>query len=189
MRLNGDKFMFAVCDGMGSGNQAKSTCETSMSLIENFYKAGFSSELVLSSVNKLLAMQKTDVFSALDVCVLDLKNGLGDFIKMGSPSGFIISSQECKIVSAGALPLGIVDVAQPVTQKLVISDGDTILLFTDGVADSFSDDQKISDFLKDNYSTNPQVIADRLLDQALANNNGRALDDMTILAVKVFNNN
>lgn len=188
MRLSGDKFMFAVCDGMGSGEQAKSTCETSMSLIENFYKAGFSSELVLSSVNKLLTLQKTDVFSALDVCVIDLKNGLGDFIKMGSPSGYIISNQECKIVSAGALPLGIVDNAKPVTQKMVVGDGDTILLFTDGVADSFSDDQKIADFLKDNYSSNPQVIVDRLLEQALANNNGRALDDMTVLAVKIFNN-
>lgn len=188
MRLSGDKFMFAVCDGMGSGEQAKSTCETSMSLIENFYKAGFSSELVLSSVNKLLTLQKTDVFSALDVCVIDLKNGLGDFIKMGSPSGYVISNQECKIISAEALPLGIVESAQPVTQKRVISDGDTILLFTDGVADSFSDDQKIADFLKDNYSSNPQVIVDRLLEQALANNNGRALDDMTIMAVKVFNN-
>lgn len=188
MRLSGDKFMFAVCDGMGSGDQAKSICETSMSLIENFYKAGFSSELVLSSVNKLLAMQKTEVFSALDVCVLDLKNGLGDFIKMGSPSGYILSDQECKIVSAGALPLGVIDGAQPVTQKLVLSDGDTILLFTDGVADSFSNDQEISDFLKNNYSSNPQIVVDKLLEQALANNNGRALDDMTILAVKVFNN-
>lgn len=188
MMLSGDKFMFALCDGMGSGEQAKSICETSMSLIENFYKAGFSSELVLSSVNKLLTMQKTDVFSALDVCVLDLKNGLGDFIKMGSPSGYIISSKECKIISASALPLGIVEHAQPVTQKLVVDDGDIILLFTDGVADSFSDDQKIADFLKDNYSVNPQTIVDKLLQQALANNNGRALDDMTILAVKVFNN-
>lgn len=188
MRLSGDKFMFAVCDGMGSGEQAKSTCETSMSLIENFYKAGFSSELVLSSVNKLLTMQKSDVFSALDVCVIDLKNGLGDFIKMGSPSAYILSSQECKIISAEALPLGIVEVAQPVTQKIVVSDGDIILLCTDGIADSFSDDQKIADFLKNNFSANPQIIADKLLEQALANNNGRALDDMTILAVKIFNN-
>lgn len=188
MRLSGDKFMFAVCDGMGSGQQAKSTCETSMSLIENFYKAGFSSELVLSSVNKLLTMQKTEAFSALDVCVVDLKNGLGDFIKMGSPSGYVISSQECKIISAGALPLGIVDSAQPVTQKIVLDDGDMILLFTDGIADSFSDDQKIADFLKNNCSSNPQVVADRLLEQALANNDGRAKDDMTVLAVKIFNN-
>ncbi len=188
MRLDGDRFMFALCDGMGSGKDASHTSETAMSLIENFYKAGFDSELVLSSVNKLLSLQKEDKFSALDVCILDLKNGLGDFIKMGSPCGFVLSENDCKLVESGALPLGIVDKVSPVTKKMVMSAGDIVLLFTDGVADSFSSDGAIAEFVKNSYSTNPQVLADKLLEQALANGNGRAMDDMTVIAVKVYNN-
>ena len=188
MRLDGDRFMFALCDGMGSGEEAEKTSETSMSLIENFYKAGFDSDLVLSSVNKLLSLQKEEKFSALDVCVLDLKNGVGDFIKMGAPCGIIMSENECKIVDGGSLPLGIIDKAPPVTKKLVVSSGDIIILFTDGIADSFASDADIQDFIKESYSNNPQIIADRIVEQALANNNGRAIDDMTVLAIKVFNN-
>lgn len=188
LRLDNDRYMFGLCDGMGSGNQAEQTSALAMSLIENFYKAGFDSDLVLSSVNKLLTLQKEDKFSALDICVLDLKNGLGDFIKMGSPCSIIVNENECKRVESGALPLGIVDRFEPVTKKLVISSGDTILLFTDGVADAFASDGDIEMFIKSAYSSNPQLLADKLLQQALANGNGRAKDDMTILAIKVFDN-
>ena len=185
-RLNDDRFMFALCDGMGSGREAENTSEVAIGLIENFYKAGFESELVLSSVNKLLSLQREEKFSALDVCVLDLKNGLADFIKMASPISIILSSEEAKIVGSGALPLGIVDKAAPATKKMVVSSGDNIVLMSDGVSDSFASDQVLEDFVKSCYSQNPQVIADKLLDQALANNDGRARDDMTVLVVKVF---
>ena len=35
------KFLFAINDGMGSGEQAENASELSISLVENFYKAGF----------------------------------------------------------------------------------------------------------------------------------------------------
>ena len=189
MRLDGDKFMFAICDGMGSGSEAEQVSQTAISLIENFYKAGFDSELVLSSVNKLLSLQKEDKFSALDVCVLDLKSGLGDFIKMGAPCGFVVNEEGCRLVQSGALPLGVVDKFNPVTKKLVVGDGDVVVMFSDGVADAFATDETLQDFVKSVYSPNPQTIADKLLEQALANCNGRAMDDMTVLVIKAFNNN
>lgn len=188
MRLDGDRFMFAICDGMGSGDEAEQTSQTAISLIENFYKAGFDSELVLSSVNKLLSLQKEDKFSALDVCVLDLKSGLGDFIKMGAPCGFVVSEEGCTLVESGALPLGIVDKFNPITKKLVVSDGEIVVMFSDGISDAFASDKSIQDFIKTIYSPNPQIIADKLLEQALANSDGRAMDDMTVLAIKIFNN-
>ena len=107
---------------------------------------------------------------------------------MGSPCSIIVNENECKRVESGALPLGIVDRFEPITKKLVISSGDTILLFTDGVADAFASDGDIEMFIKSAYSSNPQLLADKLLQQALANGNGRAKDDMTILAIKVFDN-
>ena len=187
LRLDGDKFMFALCDGMGSGEEAEKTSEVAIGLIENFYKAGFESEVVLSSVNKLLSLQKEDKFSAIDVCILDLKNGLADFIKMASPASIIMSSESSKVIGSENLPLGIIDKVEPVTKKLVVGDGDNIILMTDGVADSFASDQAVEDFVKSCYSLNPQNIADKILEQALANNDGRAKDDMSVLVVKVFN--
>ncbi len=185
-KLDGDRFMFALCDGMGSGKEAENTSEIAIGLIENFYKAGFESDLVLSSVNKLLSLQREEKFSALDVCVVDLKSGLADFVKMASPASIIMSSEGSKKIGSGALPLGIVDKAAPVTKKMVVGDGDNIILITDGVSDSFASDEAMEDFVKSCYSSNPQNIADKILEQALANNDGRPRDDMTVLVVKIF---
>ena len=126
--------------------------------------------------------------SRLACRALCLKSGLGDFIKMGAPCGFVVSEEECKLVQSGALPLGVVEKASPVTQKIVIGGGDVVVMFSDGVADSFASDQSIGDFIKQNFSPNPQSLADEILNQALANCNGRAVDDMTVLVVKIFNN-
>ena len=185
-RLNGDRFMFSLCDGMGSGKDAENTSEIAIGLIENFYKAGFDSDLVLSSVNKLLSLQREEKFSALDVCVLDLKNGFADFVKMASPISLIMSNENVSRIESGALPLGIVDKVNPTTKKVVVSSGDNIVLVTDGVSDSFATDGAFEDFVKSCYAKNPQTIADKILEQALANNDGCARDDMTVMVVKVF---
>lgn len=185
-RLNGDRFMFSLCDGMGSGKDAENTSEIAIGLIENFYKAGYNSELVLSSANKLLSLQREEKFSALDVCVLDLKNGFADFIKMASPISLIMSNESVTKIESGALPLGIVDKVSPTTKKVVVSSGDNIIFVTDGVSDSFATDDAFEDFVKSCYSKNPQLIADKILQQALANNDGCARDDMTVMVVKIF---
>ena len=88
-RLDGDKFMFAICDGMGNGEKAGEKSETTIGLIENFYKAGFDNEIILSSVNRLLNLEKDDIFSTIDICTIDLKSGIADFVKMGASSSYI----------------------------------------------------------------------------------------------------
>jgi len=186
IRLNENKFLFAICDGMGSGEKAKETSNVAISLIENFYKAGFDNDIILSSVNKLLVLQREESFSAIDVCVVDLSSGIIDIIKMGSPSGFILSQSEVKTIEGGALPLGIVGESKPSIQKYVIDENEYVIMMSDGISDSFASDRQLSDFISRIKSTNPQSIADEIMEKALANNTGRAVDDMSILVVKIF---
>ena len=186
IRLDGDKFMFAVCDGMGSGEKAGEKAETTISLIENFYKAGFANDIILSSVNKLLNLEKQDIFSTLDICVVDLKNGIADFVKMGASSSFIRGNDGCEIIESGALPIGIVDNAKPLTKKVVLNDKDFIILCSDGVCDSFASDGDFRDYILTIKTANPQEFADEIINHALANNSGYAVDDMTCLVVKIF---
>ena len=88
-KLTDSKFMLALCDGMGHGKKANKASELSISLIENFYKAGFDNQTILTSVNSLLNMGREEMFSALDVSVIDLKSGEVDFIKQGATIGFV----------------------------------------------------------------------------------------------------
>lgn len=186
LKLDSEKFMFALCDGMGSGEKAEEASETAIGLVENFYKAGFENEIVMSSVNKLLNLQKEEVFSAIDICVLDLKNGIADFIKMGTPNCFVLSKERCHIIEGGALPLGIVEEGNAKSQKAILERGDFIVLVTDGISDSFATDDQFTEFLCSLSDKNPQSMSDKILEKALANNHGLAKDDMTCLVVKIF---
>lgn len=185
-RLDGDKFMFAICDGMGSGQEAGEKSQTAVGLVENFYKAGFDNEIILSSVNKLLNLEKDDIFSTIDIVVIDLKNGIADFVKMGSASSYIRGQDECKIIECSSLPIGILQDVNTVTKKVVLNEKDMIVLCSDGINDAFGSDSQFRDFLLTIKSVNPQEVADKILERALANNNGYAVDDMTCLVVKIF---
>ena len=186
VKLDGDKILFAISDGMGSGEKAEQTSELSISLIENFYKAGFDNDLILSTVNKLLNLHKEEIFSALDIAILDEKNGLVDFIKMASPNSYILNENECQTVEAGALPIGIVEETKPLVKKNVISAKDFLILVSDGISDSFGKEEELVECIKAIKTKNPQEFADELLERALACNNGYAVDDMTVIVVKIL---
>ena len=186
VRLDGEKVLFAISDGMGSGEKAERSSELSIGLIENFYKAGFDNDLILSTTNKLLTLHKEEIFSALDICVLDEKSGLVDFIKMASPNSFLLNDDACQTIETGALPLGIVDESKPLIKKHVVSAKDFLILISDGISDSFESADELSDCIKSIKTKNPQEFADELLERALACNNGYAVDDMTVLVVKII---
>lgn len=186
IKIDSDKFMMALCDGMGSGKKAESTSNLAMGLVENFYKAGFENDVILSSVNKLLTIGNEDVFSALDLLVVDLRKGIADVIKLGAPCGYVKEKNETKIVESGALPLGILQDIEPVSKKLVLKNGDYVVLCTDGISDSFKTDKELSDFINNLKHTNPQKMAESILEKALENCGGSAIDDMTIIVAKIF---
>ena len=160
-RLDGDRFIFAICDGMGSGAQAGKKAETTIGLIENFYKAGFESEIILSSVNRLMNLESSDIFSSIDICIVDLKDGIADFIKMGATTSYVRGEEGCKIVECSALPVGILDNAKAYTKKIVLQNKDNIILCSDGINDAFGSDGEFKDFLLTVKAQNPQEYADR----------------------------
>lgn len=186
LKLGVDKFLFALCDGMGSGKEANEVSESAISLVENLYKAGFDSDLVVSSANKLLNLQKEEVFSAVDICVFDLKNGIADFVKMGTPSSFLLGKDRCQIIEGEALPLGIVNESQAKDQKIILDSGDFVVLATDGISDSFDSDESFGNFLCSLREKNPQTLSDKILEKALKNNQNIPKDDMTVLVVKIL---
>ncbi len=186
VRIREDKFLIAISDGMGSGEDAEKVSSTSLSLIESFYKAGLSGELILSTVNKLLAVNTEDTFTALDISVIDLKTCSADFIKYGAPYGFIIGNQGIKIVESNTLPLGILEELKPSVCQSELNDGDMLLLVSDGVSDAFGCSSEVIDFLKSVPARNPQSLADQTIKQAIERTNGLKKDDMTALCVRIF---
>ncbi len=184
IKTDNGKCIVALCDGMGSGDKAEKMSATSIGLVENFYRAGFDNDTVLSCVNRLLVGSGNEVFCAVDVCVVDMYNGLADFIKLGAPLGLVKCNGVVEIVCGSSLPLGVLDEMKPSVTKKALAEGDVAVLLSDGVTDCFSDANVIAAVFAETSCTNPQSIAEVILNRALKLC-GNPRDDMTVLAVKL----
>ncbi|MCQ2387765.1 MAG: SpoIIE family protein phosphatase [Clostridia bacterium] len=186
VRISDDKFLVAISDGMGSGEKAQEISSISLSLIESFYKAGMKSDLILNTVNKLLSINAEDSFSALDISVIDLKNKSVDFIKYGSPYGYIINEGGIKIVEANTLPMGIIKELKPSVCSTKLNDGDMILLTSDGISDAFGNSNAVLEYIRRLPAKNPQTLSDSIIKKALELSHNKRKDDMTVLAVRIY---
>lgn len=186
IRLGGNKFLLALCDGMGAGKAAHKMSAMTLGLIEDFYKVGFDNDVVLESVNKLLAINNHENYSTLDVCLIDLEKEIADFIKVGSPFGLIKRENNIEVVEGGALPIGALDSVSPSIYKTTISAKDIVLMATDGVIDMFETGEDMIEFVSHLATNNPQTIAEAILNEALIRSDMSAKDDMTVLVARTY---
>ncbi len=186
VKLQNGKYLIALCDGMGSGKKAKELSNLTISLIENFYKAGFDNDTILSSINKLLCLNTEESFSSVDLCVLDLHSNLCDIVKLGATYGIIKHLDGCEVVEGSALPIGVLEESHPHISKKVLNEFDIILLFSDGITDTFKTEEELLHFIASDNTINVQTLCENILDRAIDLNNGEVKDDMTVVAVRVF---
>lgn len=176
-----NKKIFALADGMGSGQKASLVSMRSLNMIENFYRAGFEDGLILSLVNQLLCLVGDDDFSALDIAVIDTADGGLDVIKLGATSGFILRKDAVEVLKSNAPPVGIVDKINPTTARHQLYDGDMVILASDGVVDTLGESGVI-DVVSEANTSNPQTLADRILLTALG---AGAEDDCTVMVMRL----
>lgn len=186
IKIDERTFLCALSDGMGSGPHARRISDTSLSLIESFYRAGLSGDAVLSTVNRLLAFGREESFACIDTAAVDLDSGRADIVKIGSPLAFLLTETQTEILESESLPLGILDGVRPTVLSRKLNDGDVLVFLSDGITAAFGSSADIADFLGNMRISNPQAVADDLLAGALERTGGIASDDMTVLAVRLL---
>ncbi len=186
IKIDERRFMIALSDGMGSGEYARRISESTISLLESFYRAKMPSSLVLSTINKLLTFSREETFACVDIAVVDLDSGAADIVKIGSPLGFILSGNTLRILESASLPLGILESLHPDASSYTLQENDVLLFLSDGITSAFGSSSDLYEALKKIPASNPQQLADTLLQQAVTLYGGTAKDDMTVLAVRLF---
>ncbi|MDR2047054.1 MAG: SpoIIE family protein phosphatase [Clostridiales bacterium] len=181
-KAGGEKFIAALADGMGHGESARRIGENAISLIENFYLAGFTDETVLYLVNHALCGVNGGAFTALDICVIDLAKGSADFIKMGAHDGYIRRKNSTEIIKSRSLPMGAVEGARPVSDQKFLMPDDLAVIVSDGVGGAFADDG-LRLLIASSKTKNPQDLADLIMREALKND---PRDDMSVLVIRIY---
>ncbi len=186
IKIDETKFMVALSDGMGSGEYAERISQTTISLLESFYRAKMPADCVLSTVNKLLSFGKEESFACVDIGMIDLESGLANIVKLGAPIAFILSGNTIKVLESNSLPLGILEGLRPQTYEQTMQENDILLFISDGISGAFPSSTDLYNALKNIPTGNPQQLTDSLLSAALSAYGNEAKDDMTALAVRLF---
>ncbi len=178
------RYVLAVADGMGSGEKAERVSAKAVSLIENFYKAGFTHERVVSLVNKTLTFTGEECYNTLDMCVCDMKSGSCDFIKLGACPSFLKRGERVEVLEGEALPMGVIQEITPTIINKEIQRGDMIILVSDGVTDSIGVEE-LTHFISSLKTPNPQEMANFIKKRATARG---AIDDVSVAVGRIYSN-
>jgi len=193
MEIRGSQIILALSDGMGSGKKARAESEAAMGLLEDFLEAGFSRELALRLINSVLVLKDgSEHSSTMDICSIDLHTGAAQFVKVGAAATFIKRGSSVAQITSESLPMGILTEIDVEVCNKDIRGGDIIVMVTDGVCDSGSEESVnglernwITRALSEIDSKNPQDIADYLVGVALKRSDDVIKDDMTVLCARV----
>ena len=84
MEIYEGKYMMAISDGMGKGKKAYDESSVTIDILENMMEAKIDKEIVINTINNMLLLKSSEeIFSTLDLGIIDLKKGRLETVKMG----------------------------------------------------------------------------------------------------------
>lgn len=186
------KMTVLVSDGMGSGEKASADSEKVLDLMEKLLEAGYGMDAAVNLVNSaLIAGGEEHNMSTLDVCDLDLYDGVMELCKIGASTAYIKRKDIVEQIASHSLPLGIFTSAAPEVTRRELMDGDYVILMTDGVQDALAQnncEEAMRLVISGLGEQNPKEISDKLLQFVLRCSGGHVQDDMTIIVVGIWEN-
>ncbi len=186
--LSGGRYMVAVSDGMGTGKEAGIISSTAVGLLEKFMNSGFTEDITIRSINSILNLKsRDDMFTTLDISIIDRYTGGIEAYKMGAPVSYIKKKNSVEVLKRENLPAGALEDISVLSVGKSASDGDMLIMITDGVIDSIEDDKRdkvLQDIIMGVDTNNPQDVAERIMIEVLKR--GKQKDDMTVVVSKIW---
>ncbi len=190
MDMPGGRQGVALSDGMGSGEEACRESTLVIELLEELLEAGFPEKTAIQMINTTLVMGREEIhYSTVDMTVFDLYTGECEIIKAGASSTFIRKKDSVEHLSSTSLPIGVVNSIEIDSVKRQLEDGDFVIMVTDGVLDALpvgEQDILLETIIQGSAIRNPKEMAHHVLEQVLNWTGKEPEDDMTVLAVGIW---
>lgn len=193
-QFEGDKdgITMMLSDGMGSGEKACTDSMRVLELMERMLAAGFSGNAAVRMVNTSLSVGGGENnMSTLDVCRLDLYEGVMELTKVGAASTYLKRDTMVEQISARNLPLGVFGRLEPEVTTRRLMDGDYIIMVSDGVADGLAQgigEEVLSELISKTSLENPKEMANSILNYVIRVCKGSIRDDMTVVVAGIWEN-
>ncbi|WP_110926095.1 stage II sporulation protein E [Bacillus massiliglaciei] len=192
MEIGCGKYAIAISDGMGNGERAHFESTETLKLLKKFLQSGIEEKIAIKSVNSVLSLRTTDeIFSTLDLVMIDLQDAKAKFLKICSIPSFIKRGDKIIKIESSNLPMGIINDFDVDVVSEELRAGDILIMMSDGIFDGPGHVENIEFWLKrkikELQTDDPQEISDLILEEAVRAR-GAIDDDMTIVTAKIDHN-
>lgn len=193
MEVGNGKYAIAISDGMGNGERAHIESNETLQLLQQILQSGIEETIAIKSINSVLSLRSTDeIFSTLDLAMIDLQSANTKFLKICSTPSFIKRGKTCITVDAHNLPMGILEDIEVDVVREDLKAGDLLIMLTDGIYDAprhiENKEMWLKRMISEIMTNDPQEVADLLLEKVVRFHQGHILDDMTVVVAKIERN-
>lgn len=130
-----DEYVYLIlADGMGTGSFAAAEGKTAVTMFKNLLCASVSVETAVEIVNIALNLKGTGQSCvAVDILQVNVYTGEGKIYKAGGEKSILFSKGNIKLIYNDTLPIGILKDIKLYKTSFLLNNGDTVLMFSDGV--------------------------------------------------------
>ena len=154
-------------------------------LLEQFLDAGFTKETAVRMIHSTMTLQNHDqMFSTVDLCMVDLYTGECELLKIGASTTFFKRKDWVEAVSSTSLPIGFLQKLDYESARKKMEPGDFVVMVSDGVLDALPHpraEEILQEIILRQKTRNAQEMAREILTQVLLYQKCLAKDDMTVL--------
>ncbi|NMB35429.1 MAG: SpoIIE family protein phosphatase [Firmicutes bacterium] len=186
--LKNGKQALILSDGMGSGKEARLASVSTVRLLEHLLGTGFRREVAINTLNTLLRLgYPSERFATLDLALLNLQVGEVELYKLGAAPSFLKRGGVIKTIGSVSLPIGILEEVALEKNCLNLPEGGILIMVTDGMLDAGPGNEKdwFDKALREIRHDHPQIIADRLIEEACYRWPQGVRDDLTVLVSRL----
>ncbi|MCH5286376.1 MAG: SpoIIE family protein phosphatase [Christensenellaceae bacterium] len=186
--LQDGRWLAALSDGMGHGEQAARESEQTVELLRLCLDAGYTRSQTLTAVNGMMLLAgRGERFSTVDLVTLDLWSGQATLDKLGAAASWIAQGNALTCVTGDALPLGILETVDSRSSVVRLHGEDEVVLMTDGVEDAFPSRVALENAIRAALTKrSAKEAAEALLDSAIrAAGEQTRVDDRTVVVLRV----
>ncbi|MGM9922880.1 MAG: stage II sporulation protein E [Bacillus sp. (in: firmicutes)] len=192
MEIGRGKYAIAISDGMGNGERAHIESKETLQLLQKILLLGVEEKVAIKSVNSILSLRTTDeIFSTLDLAMIDLHDAKARFLKICSTPSFVKRGDKVFKIESSNLPIGFMnDIDVDVVSEQLKAE-DLLIMMSDGIFEGpmFIENAEfwMKRKIKELKTDDPQAVADLILEEVIRTR-GNIGDDMTVVVAKVKHN-
>lgn len=177
------RLVAVLSDGMGTGGRAAVDGAMTCAMAESLLKAGIGFDSMLQTVNSaLIAKSGDESLATLDVTCVDLFTGKTEFHKAGAACTLVRRGRKVEFIEASSVPVGIMPQVEFASYHRDLSPGDLVVMISDGV--TASGQEWLEDLILHwDEDENPNLLAQRIIDEARKRRSDGHEDDITALAL------